>query len=93
MLIYLINSYFIIFILYSNNRTIAEPTSRLSDEPFVSANDNASTNTSTPTSLQKQDSIESPIKDVGHRKRNSKSLPLRNDGSLDYDGKDDIELH
>lgn len=69
----------------SNNRTITEPPSRLSDEPFVSADDNISTNTSTPTSLKKQESIESPIKDVGHRKRNSKSLPLRNDGSLDYD--------
>ncbi|CAG9804550.1 unnamed protein product [Chironomus riparius] len=69
----------------SHNRTIVEPISRLSDDPFVTANDNTSTNTSTPTSLKKQDSIESPIKDVGHRKRNSKSLPLRNDGSLDYD--------
>ncbi|XP_070499509.1 oxysterol-binding protein-related protein 9 isoform X2 [Chironomus tepperi] len=69
----------------SNNRTIVEPASRLSDDPFVTANDNTSTNTSTPTSLKKQDSIESPLKDVGHRKRNSKSLPLRNDGSLDYD--------
>jgi hypothetical protein len=74
-------------ITYSNNRTITEP-SRLSDEPFVSADDNLSTNTSTPTSLKKQDSIESPSRDnFDYRKRNSKSLPLRTDGTLDFDGK------
>lgn len=70
----------------SNNRTITEPLSRLSDDPFVTCDDNLSTNTSTPTSLKKQDSIESSLKDVGYKKRNSKSLPLRNDGTLDYDG-------
>lgn len=71
--------------IFSNNRTVTEQ-SRLSGEPFVTADDNLSSNTSTPTSLKKQDSVESPLKDVGYRKRNSKSLPLRNDGSLDYDG-------
>ena len=61
--------------------------SRLSDDPFVTCDDNLSTNTSTPTSLKKQDSIESSsLKDVGYNKRNSKSLPVRNDGTLDYDG-------
>lgn len=76
----------------SNNR--AAEHSRLSDEPFVSAaDDNFSTNTSTPTSLKKQESIESPLKDVGYRKRNSKSLPLRNDGSLDYDGEQFVILN
>lgn len=70
----------------SNPRTITEPVSRLSDDPFVTCDDDLSTNTSTPTSLKKQDSFESPSKDVVHKKRNSKSLPLRNDGTLDYDG-------
>jgi len=70
----------------SNNRTLTEPVSRLSDDPFVTCDDNLSTNTSTPTSLKKQDSVESPLKDVGYKKRNSKQLPLRNDGTLDYDG-------
>lgn len=72
--------------LDSHNRTITEPTSRLSDDPFVTCDDNLSTNTSTPTSLKKQDSFDSPLKDVGYKKRNSKQLPLRNDGTLDYDG-------
>jgi hypothetical protein len=77
--------------LCSNNR--AAEHSRLSDEPFVSAaDDNFSTNTSTPTSLKKQESIESPLKDVSYRKRNSKSLPLRSDGSLDYDGKKKMQI-
>lgn len=66
---------------HSNTRTITEPVSRLSDDPFVTCDDNLSTNTSTPTSLKKQDSG-----DDGFKKRNSKSLPVRNDGSLDYDG-------
>ncbi|CRK98250.1 CLUMA_CG011612, isoform A [Clunio marinus] len=69
----------------SNNRTITEPASRLSDDPFVTCDDNLSTNTSTPTSLKKQESIDSPMKDGGYKKRNSKSLPVRNDGTLDYD--------
>lgn len=81
------------FCFFSNNRTITEPTSRFSDEPFVSANDNESTNTSTPTSLKKQDSIESPSRETVRRKRNSKSLPIKNDGSLDYDGWFYLYLH
>lgn len=63
-----------------------QPASRLSDDPFVTCDDNLSTNTSTPTSLKKQDSIESSLRDVSYNKRNSKSLPVRNDGTLDYDG-------
>lgn len=51
----------------------------------MTCDDNLSTNTSTPTSLKNQD-VESPGKDVGFKKRNSKSLPMRNDGTLDYDG-------
>lgn len=66
---------------HSNTRTITEPVSRLSDDPFVTCDDNLSTNTSTPTSLKKQDSVED-----GYKKRNSRSLPVRNDGTLDYDG-------
>jgi hypothetical protein len=60
--------------------------SRLSDDPFVTCDDNLSTNTSTPTSLKKQDSVDSSLREVGYKKRNSKSLPVRNDGTLDYDG-------
>lgn len=66
-------------VVHSHSHT--HPVSRLSDDPFVTCDDNLSTNTSTPTSLKKQDSIES-----GGYKRNSKSLPVRNDGTLDYDG-------
>lgn len=53
----------------------------------MTCDDNLSTNTSTPTSLKKQDSIESgAMRDVGSKKRNSKSLPVKSDGTLDYDG-------
>lgn len=71
-----------VFLVHSNT----QPASRLSDDPFVTCDDNLSTNTSTPTSLKKQDSVASSIRDVGYNKRNSKSLPVRNDGTLDYDG-------
>ncbi|CAO1403299.1 unnamed protein product [Diamesa serratosioi] len=70
----------------SNIRTITEPASRLSDDRYVTADDNLSTNTSTTSSLKKENSIESPTRDGGaYKKRNSKSLPVKTDGTLDYD--------
>lgn len=75
----------------SNNRTLSDPNARLStDEHFVTAEDN----TSNSVSLKKQDSLEacgasaSPNVPGGTGPRksyDSKSLPIRNDGSLDYD--------
>lgn len=66
----------------SNTRTLTE--SRLAEDSFLTAEDNTSHSNSTSTSLKKQDSVES--NDVRYKKRNSKSLPVRNDGTLDYDG-------
>ena len=57
----------------------------MAEDPFLTAEDNTSYSNSTSTSLKKQDSVES--NDVRYKKRNSKSLPVRNDGTLDYDGK------
>ena len=75
------------FLFFSNIRTITEPASRLSDDRYVTADDNLSTNTSTTSSLKKENSIESPSRDgSAFKKRNSKSLPVKTDGTLDYDG-------
>ncbi|XP_058833218.1 oxysterol-binding protein-related protein 9 isoform X3 [Topomyia yanbarensis] len=72
----------------SNTRTLSDPIARLSaNEHFVTAEDN----TSNSVSLKKQDSIETSAasaipNDVGYSGGGSrKSLPIRNDGSLDYD--------
>ncbi|XP_055527087.1 oxysterol-binding protein-related protein 9 isoform X2 [Wyeomyia smithii] len=75
----------------SNTRTLTDPAARLStDEHFVTAEDN----TSNSVSLKKQDSqdtstasaVPNDVCRVGTRKSyDSKSLPIRNDGSLDYD--------
>lgn len=74
----------------SNARTITE--SRLNEDPFVTADDNTNTTNSTTSSLKKQDSIDSQsINEVIVKKRNSKSLPVKNDGTLDYDGK--LKIH
>lgn len=76
----------------SNTRTLSDPTARLSaDEQFATAEDG----TSTSVSLKKQDSLDTSTASAatpnastagGPRKSyDSKSLPIRNDGSLDYD--------
>ncbi|XP_053689363.1 oxysterol-binding protein-related protein 9 isoform X2 [Sabethes cyaneus] len=75
----------------SNTRTLSDPAARLStDEHFVTAEDN----TSNSVSLKKQDSqdtsaasaVPNDVGRLGARKSyDSKSLPIRNDGSLDYD--------
>lgn len=75
----------------SNTRTLSDPTARLStEEHFATADDN----TSNSVSLKKQDSLETSTasaipNDLGHpssrKSYDSKSLPIRNDGSLDYD--------
>lgn len=84
----LFNVLLLFFVCFcSNIRTITEPASRLSDDRYVTADDNLSTNTSTTSSLKKENSIESPSHDGnGFKKRNSKSLPVKTDGTLDYDG-------
>ncbi|EDS25733.1 oxysterol binding protein 9 [Culex quinquefasciatus] len=75
-----------------NTRTLSDPTARLSaDEQFATAEDG----TSTSVSLKKQDSLDTSTASAatpnastagGPRKSyDSKSLPIRNDGSLDYD--------
>lgn len=70
----------------SNTRTITETTTRYSEDLFVTADDTNTTN-STTSSLKKQDSIDSQTaNDVHVKKRNSKSLPIKNDGTVDYDG-------
>ncbi|XP_062544680.1 oxysterol-binding protein-related protein 9 isoform X2 [Armigeres subalbatus] len=78
----------------SNTRTLSDPITRLSaEERFVTAEDT----TSNSVSLKKQDSLETSIasaipNDLSHgahassrKSYDSKSLPIRNDGSLDYD--------
>ncbi|XP_055619826.1 oxysterol-binding protein-related protein 9 isoform X2 [Toxorhynchites rutilus septentrionalis] len=75
----------------NNTRTLADPISRLSgDENFVTAEEN----TSNSISPKKQDSFEistvaAASKSHGsassRKSYDSKSLPIRNDGSLDYD--------
>ncbi|XP_065077737.1 oxysterol-binding protein-related protein 9 [Ochlerotatus camptorhynchus] len=78
----------------SNTRTLSDPTARLSTEDhFATADDN----TSNSVSLKKQDSLDTSTasaipNDLGYgahagsrKSYDSKSLPIRNDGSLDYD--------
>jgi oxysterol-binding protein-related protein 9/10/11 len=73
-----------LFHLFSNVRNLPETVSRLSDDPYITADDNSSSQ----SLKQKRISIDNKPSLAAHSESQlveTKPIPIRNDGSLDYD--------